>query len=34
VGYGAHSQSDLQHMNPLACVASFGHLMQWLKQNG
>ena len=34
VCYGAHSHGNLQSMNPLACLNSFEHLMQWLKQNG
>ena len=34
VCYGAHAADDLQGMNPLACLNSFEHLMQWLKQNG
>lgn len=34
VSYGAHEIADLQRLRPLACVASFRELMQWLKQNG
>lgn len=34
VTYGAHAVTDLQSLKPLACVASFGELMQWLRQNG
>jgi phosphoglycolate phosphatase len=33
VAYGAHAPAKLEGMNPLACVNSFGQLMQWLKQN-
>jgi phosphoglycolate phosphatase len=34
VSYGAHEIADLQSLQPLACVANFRELMQWLKQNG
>ena len=34
VTYGAHQIADLQSLQPLACVASFGEFMQWLRQNG
>jgi len=34
VTYGAHPVSDLQSLKPLACVASFGELMQWLRKSG
>ncbi|HEX7953813.1 MAG TPA: HAD-IA family hydrolase [Burkholderiales bacterium] len=34
VDYGAHPTVDLEDMNPLGLVSSFGQLMQWLKQNG
>ncbi len=34
VSYGAHEIADLERLQPLACVASFRELMQWLKQNG
>lgn len=34
VSYGAHPLPELERLEPLACVGSFGSLMQWLKQNG
>jgi phosphoglycolate phosphatase len=34
VSYGAHLTGDLESMNPMGCVSSFEHLLQWLKQNG
>lgn len=33
VTYGAHLPANLEGMQPLGCVGSFGQLMQWLKQN-
>lgn len=34
VSYGAHLLPELERLEPLACVGSFGSLMEWLKQNG
>lgn len=34
VSYGAHPFTELERLEPLACMASFGSLMEWLKQNG
>lgn len=34
VTYGAHPLPELERLEPLACVGSFGSLMEWLKQNG
>jgi phosphoglycolate phosphatase len=34
VTYGAHLTDDLERMNPVGCVGSFGQLLQWLKTNG
>jgi phosphoglycolate phosphatase len=31
---GAHDVSDLQSLQPVACLADFRDLMQWLRQNG
>lgn len=31
---GAHGASDLQSLQPIACLADFRDLMQWLRQNG
>ena len=33
VSYGAHPRESLLAMNPLACVASTGELLQWLQRN-
>jgi phosphoglycolate phosphatase len=32
--YGAHPRGSLEAQAPLACVASFDELVQWVKQNG
>lgn len=34
VSYGAHPLPELERLEPLACVGSFGSLMEWLKRNG
>lgn len=34
VSYGAHPFPELERLEPLACVGSFGSLMEWLKLNG
>lgn len=33
VTYGAHPEEELARLLPLACVASFSQLMQWLESN-
>lgn len=34
VSYGAHPVPELERLEPLVCVGSFGSLMEWLKRNG
>lgn len=34
VAYGAHSEAELQRLDPLACARSFDELMQWMQANG
>jgi phosphoglycolate phosphatase len=33
-GYGAHPRAELENLNPLACVDSFGEFLEWLNGNG
>jgi phosphoglycolate phosphatase len=33
VTYGAHPEEELVRLLPLACVASFSQLLQWLESN-
>jgi phosphoglycolate phosphatase len=32
--HGAHPGANLEQMQPLGCVASFGKFLQWLRING